>query len=130
MRNKLSISLDTAKIAALKADSAKVSVLLGNVFEAPTEDESEELAEKEVSQSVAPALLGLDLAHSGLLQVLLRRPEWSKEEIEELCSDRGLMLDGAVERINEAAFDQFDNVIIEGEDPMEVHRDLLQEATA
>jgi hypothetical protein len=40
------------------------------------------------------------------------------------------MLDGAIERINEAAFGQFDNAIIEGEDPMEVNCDLLQEAMA
>ena len=129
-RNKGSVRLDSAKIAALRADSAKVSVLLGNVFAGPADDEPEELPEEEVPESIAPSLLGLDPEHSGLLQVLLQRAEWSRDEFEELCSDRGLMLDGAIERINEAAFGQFDNAIIEGEDPMEVNCDLLQEAMA
>jgi hypothetical protein len=40
------------------------------------------------------------------------------------------MLDGAIERINEASFDQFNNAIIEGEDPMTVNSALLQEAMA
>ena len=114
-----SIRLDPARVAALRADSAKVSVLLGNVFAGPANDEPEELPEEKVSEGGAPSLLGLDTEHSGLLHVLIQRAQWSRDEFEELCSDRGLMLDGAIERINEAAFDQFDNAIIEGEDPMD-----------
>ena len=129
-RIKGSICLDTAKIAALRADSSKVSVLLGNVFAGAANDEHEELPEEKIPESVTPSLLGLDTEHSGLLQVLIQRTEWSRDEFEELCSDRGLMLDGAIERINEASFDQFNNAIIEGEDPMTVNSALLQEAMA
>jgi uncharacterized tellurite resistance protein B-like protein len=122
------IQLDRAKIAALRADSAKVSALLGNVFASPAHDEPEELPEAEAPENRESSLLGLDRKHSILLQVLLRRAEWNRDELEELCSDRGLMLDGAIERINEAAFNQFDKAIIEGGDPMEVNCDLLQGA--
>jgi len=40
------------------------------------------------------------------------------------------MLDGALEVINEAAFDQYDEAVIEGDDPFEVNADVLQELLA
>ena len=125
-----SLRLDPARIAALRADSAKVALLLGKVFASVEENEREDLPKEPAPEGSAVTLLGLDSQHSALLKVLLQRTEWSREEIEELCSDRGLMSDGAIERINDAAFNQFDKAIIEGEDPLEVNCELLQEAMA
>jgi len=43
--------------------------------------------------------------HAALLEILIQRPEWTRQELEYLCAERGLMTDGAVETINEASFD-------------------------
>jgi TerB-C domain len=40
------------------------------------------------------------------------------------------MLDGALEVINDAAFDRCDEAVIEGDDPFEVNSDVLQELLA
>jgi hypothetical protein len=40
------------------------------------------------------------------------------------------MLDGALERINEAALEKFDARIAEGDDPIEIARDLMESVCA
>ena len=40
------------------------------------------------------------------------------------------MIDGAFERINDAAFDRFDCAILEGDEPIDVNRDLIVKETA
>lgn len=126
------LKLDMAKVAALKADSAKVSELLGEIFsEAPPIERTDpDLVEEGCKTAFLEArgpLPTLDSEHSDLLITLLQRPQWSRAELEEICSDRGLMVDGAIERINEAAFEHYDQPIIEGDDPMDVNRELTLE---
>ncbi len=120
------IKIDMAKVEALKSESAKVSALLGAIFSGQATETP--IPPEPAIEQAKPNLLGLDDAHADLLRVLLSRPVWERAELEDICSDRGLMTDGAIERINEAAFDQLDEAILEGEDPIEVHRHLIEEA--
>ena len=41
------------------------------------------------------------------------RDRWERSELEELAEEHGLLLDGALEAINELAFDHFDAPCIE-----------------
>ena len=120
------VRLDASKLAALKADSARVSALLEDVFAEPVPAEPPESAPKEQGEP-ASTLLDLDAEHAGLLHVLLQRAQWSREELEEVCADRNLMVDGAIERINEAAFARFDQALMEGEDPVDINCQLIME---
>jgi hypothetical protein len=124
------MTIDMAKVAALKAESTKVSDLLGAIFR--EEDRPQVLAATIDTQELPeePTLRGLDPEQSDLLQTLMGRPQWSRAELEDICSERGMMVDGALERINEAALDTFDEPLIEGDDPLEVHRDRLLDRTA
>jgi uncharacterized tellurite resistance protein B-like protein len=124
------MQLDSAKIALLRADTARVSALLGSVFQEEMEDEPAFETGDESQISTEPFLLGLDSDHAALLRVLLERPQWSRVEFKELCSDRGLMTDGAIEQINDAAFQQFDCALIEGEDIIEVNCQLLDQPSS
>ena len=127
------IKLDHAKVARLKAASDEVGKKLAAIFvdepvpvEVPKPEEP-----PETSGAQAPAgLRGLDPAHAELLTVVLERAQWTRAEFEELCSDKGLMPDGAIERINEASFTQFDEPMIEGEDPLEIGVHLLKATAA
>jgi len=129
------IQLDKAKVEQLKTASAEITKRLTVIFDSGEADEAlaapkiEALSESTDAPS-ASTLLGLDVTHAGLLTVLLGRPQWTRAEFEELCSDKGLMPDGAMEYINEAAFSKFDQAIIEGEDPLEIASHLLQENAA
>lgn len=126
--------LDPARIAALQQDSAKVSALLANIFkeeDAPAAAllEPEAATEPEVEEA-SSAILGLDEPHTTLARMLLSRPQWSRAELLDVSADLDLMLDGALERINEAAFDSLDMPFTEGEDPVEVNADVLEKLEA
>jgi uncharacterized tellurite resistance protein B-like protein len=128
------LKLDMAKVAALKADSAKVSALLGAIFTTPQMEEQTPLPAPEVethTQSLEDRgpFPGLDPDHLGLLQALLQRPQWARAELEEMCVDRGLMVDGAIERINDASYERYDQPMIEGEDPLDIRVELTLEET-
>ncbi|RKJ94547.1 tellurite resistance TerB family protein [Alicycliphilus denitrificans] len=125
--------LDAARIAALQHDTDKVSALLSNIFtEEPEEAQPPASAvvavsEPEVHLPDAPlGLQGLDAAHTAFVHQLLSRPQWTREELLDLASDLDLMLDGALERVNEAAFDAHDGPLTEGDDPITINRDLLE----
>lgn len=132
--------LDPDKIAALQQDTERVSALLANIFtEAEAEDtvtspaDTQQEPDGEVDlepSSSAAGLLGLDEAHSALARMLLSRPEWSREELLDVAADLDLMLDGALERINEAAFDAHDMPLCEGDEPVVVNAEMLEKVEA
>ncbi len=72
-------------------------------------------------------LLGLDNVHTNLIKLLCSRVQWSRLELEEIAADGDMMLDGALEHINEAAYDSFDAPFTEGDDPIDINQDILKE---
>jgi hypothetical protein len=128
------MQLDPARIAALQAESERVTVLLSKVFdeEVPVEPMASDSAEDAgpVPLEAAPRLLGLDGEHSAFLRLLLTRHSWSRAELNDIAADMEMMLDGALERVNEAALERFDARIAEGDDPIEIAQDLMESVDA
>ena len=133
--------LSPARIAALQQDSEKVSALLASIFteaeevasaQQPTGEPPPSEAElAESDQAATPAgILGLDESHTALARMLLSRPQWSRADLVDVAADLDLMLDGALERINEASFDIHDIPFTEGDDPIEVHAEVLEKIAA
>lgn len=122
--------LDADRIAALQKDTARVSSLLSEIFteEDPSSEPPPPSEFEEIETSHSP--LGLDESHSALVRLLLSRPQWTRAELEDAASDLDLMLDGALEQINEAAFDAFDEPLCEGDEPLEVNVELLERIEA
>jgi hypothetical protein len=123
--------LDEARIAALQMESERVTSMLSKVFEeqelaTPVPATSAALAEEENPDNAGACLLGLDPEHSAFFRVLLTRRSWSRAELSDIAADMELMLDGALERVNEAALDAFENRIAEGDDPIEIACDLME----
>ena len=123
-------ALDHDRIATLQRDTDKVAALLADIFKGdPVEEvasKDPELSPEIESPEPAGSFLGLDEAHSALVRLLLSRPSWSRSELEDAASDLGLMLDGALERINEASFDANDLPLTEGDDPLEVSAEVAE----
>lgn len=120
--------LDHERIAELQRETAEVSALLAKVFTDDKVDEPEQLVdEAESVQESSADIDGLDLEHSAFLRLLISRPEWSRSELEAAASDMELMLDGALEQINDMAFERFDMPVTEGDDPVEINTDILEE---
>lgn len=124
--------LDAERIAALQEDTVRVAALLSTIFAeeddgtpAPAAPAPEPELEVEANSP-----LGMDENHSALLRLLVSRPEWTRTELEDAAADLDLMLDGAMEQINEAAFEAFDEPLFEGDDPISVNTQLLEKIEA
>lgn len=124
--------LDAERIATLQEDTARVSALLSKIFaeEAAQASPPPPPTPEPEPEDEAQAPLGLDEAHSALLRLLLSRPEWTRSELEDAAADLDLMLDGAMELINEATFDALDEPLCEGDDPISVNTELLEKLEA
>ena len=114
------VELDLAKVRAKLAETAAVAALLGGVF---VDDEPPAAA----PALEGPFLKGLDPAHSGLLRSLSERSPIARTVLEKLASEQGLLPDGALETINDAAVELHGEAVIEGDDPITVNRSLVEE---
>ncbi len=115
------IHLDMTVVQAKLAASAQVSAILDDIF---TEDQ--ELP----PPSVPPSDTGKVTATYGiLLSRLAERSKWSRAEFEEVAAECRLLPDGAIDALNEAAFEHAGVPVLEGDDPMHVDiataKDLL-----
>lgn len=115
--------LDQERIAQLQRETAQVSALLAQVFIDDKVEEAEDPTEAAADSTANVA--GLDADHSAFLRLLVSRQEWSRAELEAAASDMELMLDGALEQINDMAYDQFDMPFTEGDDPVEINADIM-----
>jgi tellurite resistance protein len=70
---------------------------------------------------------GLDAAHRSFLARLVDRPSWPRSEVASIAAGLGLMPDGALEIVNEAAFELVGDPATEGSDPIEVNTDVAKE---
>ncbi len=123
-------SLDLAAIQAKLSETAEVTVLLSNLFvdeEPPTSAVSPVRPTQETSAQVVPSIAGLDSAHSLLLRAIAKRSEWNRADFEDLATEYHLMPDGAIDVINEAAFEKADEPVIEGEDVLTINAYALEE---
>ena len=117
--------LDRAVIAAKLAETAKVNALLGSIFA----DDEEQFSSVATPVADAELVDGLDVPHSRLLRGLAGEPEWSRAAVEDLCASLGLLTEGAIDTLNEAALECVGDPVIEGSDPMTIDADVIREMT-
>ncbi|MDI1288868.1 MAG: tellurite resistance TerB C-terminal domain-containing protein, partial [bacterium] len=117
------IKLDHAAIAAKLAETAEVSVLLANIF---AEDRPAVLVPAE-NAIAADLVAGLDAPHSRLLRALGGQPTWTRADFEALCSSEGLLPDGAVDTLNELAYEVVGDPLIDEIDLVVVDQRVAQE---
>lgn len=129
-------ALDAGRIAALRTDTAKVDAMLANIFVADDEIPAPVCAVQALASqfvpvdrvapgSGAPTVLGLDAAHAAFALSIVTHPSWSRAALAAKADEHDLMLDAAIERINDLCLDEHDQLLIEGEDPIEIDQDLL-----
>jgi len=121
-----SITLDPMRIEAKLAETAAVSALLANVF---VDEEQRQRAEPAETVAGTP-VAGLDVAHSTLARELGKRKSWARAELDQLAATLDLLPDGALEKINDVAFEHGDEPFCEGDDPVEINANVAQELLA
>jgi uncharacterized tellurite resistance protein B-like protein len=120
------ISLDTARINAIREQSMEAAALLSSVFvEASGDSSADEVAEEQDAideSATAGQLIGLDAKHSAMLRILVEQDRWSRADLEMLAQRHELMPSGAIETINEVSFDICGEPLLEGDDPIEINQ--------
>lgn len=120
-------ALDPALLAAKRAESARAAAQLAEIF---AEDEpAAEVAPAEPPARLPdrPSVAGLDGDHSRLFHRLVERESWPRAEVERLAADLGLLTDGALEVLNEAAYDRAGGPLWEGTDPLTIDHDIAKD---
>lgn len=119
------VTLDAGRVADVLADTARVSQVLGDVFTDGDDDD-----ESNVDDTVPETddrFSGLDASHMAVVSVLITRREWTEDEVGDLADEHQLMAAGALETINEWAFNKFDDALIEEYDGYEINGDIAQQ---
>lgn len=112
--------LDASRIAAIRSDTERVSSVLGQIFDV---EEEESGASGPASQS---QLAGLDPKHGALVLELVSREHWSDTEFETICASHGLMASGALEVVNEWAFETYDEALLDEYDGYDVSPEIAE----
>jgi tellurite resistance protein len=130
--------LDADLIAEKEAESAAVQDLLSSIFDVDDETEASPPPPPRPS-TVTPeppstagslgALAGgrLSVELTAFARALAARAEWTKSEVDAIARDQGLMAGGALEKINDVAFDVCDQPFAIGDDPIEIDAAILEE---
>lgn len=116
--------LDTSSVEAKLAETAAVTALLKNIFE---EEEPIEEAKGSEIQIEDESVFGLSQEQANFMKILTEKPLWPREELEAIAAESDLLLDGALESLNDAAFEEFDEPFFEGEDPIVINQDVAKE---
>jgi len=124
------VELDMNRVQNTLADTKKASALLASIFEDEEPVAFQEVlsdTDDENDVDVNSKFIGLDIVHAQLLTELLARSSWPKDDYVRLASSLKLLPDGAMEVINEWAFETYDEPILEDGESIEVYSDLLAE---
>lgn len=119
------LTLDPGKIRHKSLETEQVSSLLEGIFAA-----DDEPVRPAAVPSTGETVAGLDAVHSALLRQLAARTTWERLEVERLTAGLGLLPDGALEILNEAAFARCDAPLLEGDERIDIDPEILEELLA
>jgi uncharacterized membrane protein YhaH (DUF805 family) len=117
--------IDHEKLARLKEETSAVSSMLASIFkeeEAPAKTADE-------NPTAEAEFAGLDAAHSSLLIRLTEAP-MEIDAFEVICRNHKLLPSGAIETINDWAFDALDDFVIEEGELICIQEHLIEQIKA
>ena len=113
------IELDTRQITHIHSETARASSVLGDVFgDAETEDSEEE----EVGQETL--FPGLGPVHAAFATEIIKKEHWTEDAFRNLCARFSLLPSGALEDINEWAFENYGDALLDEHDGFEINPDI------
>lgn len=123
------VRLDPAVIAAKQQESERAALALAEIF-VDEDPETEPTTDNGADANQEDVVPGLDSTHSALLRRLAEKALWSRAEYESLAKELGVLPDGALDLLNDAAFELCEEAVIEGHDPLEINGPAAQEMLA
>lgn len=107
------LRLDHDRISAIMADTRRASQVLSQIFVDDAAEDDADPEEDEQARTTSTYYDGLDSQHRALVEELLTQSSWTDADVGQLARQFGLMTEGAIETVNEWAFEQFDDALLE-----------------
>ncbi len=120
------VAFDATRLARIREETSQVSALLTSIF---IEDPVEE-APTRASTTSSSRFEGLDARHADLLSAILTSGRLDRDAFEARARDLKLLPGGALETINEWAFEIFDEALLEEDDDIYPASHLRDRLTA
>ena len=117
------VVLDDQRVASIMSDTARIATILGDLFKDDEPDEEQDTATEEDESEFE----GLDAKHTAFLGELLAQPHWEEPEFAKLARDFSLMESGALETLNEWAFQHYGDILIEEYEGYDINPDVAAE---
>ena len=118
--------LNESILAIHESETKDVQSMLGAIFvedELVDESNTTAIVTTEIDEESR-----IDKQHYALFENLIRKDRWTREEVEVLCHDSGLMVSGALETINDWSFDKVDAAVLEEDgDAIYVDQEIVKE---
>lgn len=115
--------LDQDVIRETQAQTQEVSKLLQSIFADDDVDEEGLVAESETEGGLA----GLAPQQQSFVLTLIERSVWTEQDYNRLAGQFGLMPSGALEAVNEWAFEHFDEALIETYNGYELNQAVIDQ---
>lgn len=123
---KSSTRIDLSKLHSIRSETSVTANVLADIFSDDDTGVTESiLAKMDAAAPESEPFEGLEQRYGALLNELCLRASWSVSDFDHLARDAGLMPGAAREAINDWAIDRFDELLIEGDDPVEISLHLL-----
>ncbi|MEZ8484217.1 TerB N-terminal domain-containing protein [Vibrio splendidus] len=113
-----SFSIDKAVLAMHENDTKSAKSMLESIF---IEEEPKIEVEFQGHND------GLDDAHKAVYNILVTKEQWSRNEAQSIFSEHKLMIDGAIETINDWSFDMVDAPVLEQDDDIFIDLEIVDE---
>jgi hypothetical protein len=122
-RDKPALVLDMVRVAEISADSREATQLLAGVLdtELPSTEATVRAIGGEECRRPSGPVQHVGPRVSPLIRAIVERRTWSIGEFGTLVKGFGLLPLGAIEVVNEVAFDACGEPMLEGQDPIEVN---------
>ncbi len=121
-----SFSLNEELVKTLEKETQQVKNLLTDVFSDETEETITTFSFTK-SVSISNPIVELDKAHQSLFHQLLTKEIWNRADLYKLCKELGLMADGAMEVLNEWAFNNANAPLIDDGESIYIDINLAKE---
>jgi tellurite resistance protein len=119
------IQLDPERLRRIRGETDVVSQMLANIFA----DEAASVAHTPAPQSadITVRITGLDAEHGQLFADVLAAGTLSRADFDAKARSLKLLPDGALETINEWGFETLDDLVLDGEDCLEIPQHLIDQ---
>ena len=114
-------TLDDTILAIHELETKEVQNMLGSIFVNDESDGQEDLNLTEDNDHTS-----LDTPHQNVFDTLSTKEKWLHADVDELCKKFGLMLDGAIETINDWSFDRVDAPVIDEDGDVYIDQEIVE----